>query len=449
MGIGAERMKRFLPLFYLASAEEVPGLNGWHVTCRVPIPKPGFTLIDDNTLYQASYGVGSTDSIYRIRDFNGTPQGCIQNFDRLEQIIDKGIPWPNEIARVPDRIMHDGKKWYTVAAGFNTPGKNDGCVAMFDGSSPNPSETLFYLTPGCNRVQGPHDPYFYHRVRWADMDGDGDNDLVTARAMSNGVDVIDDQLVWLENDGRKPGPTHRWQVNIITELYAPNSADMFFDVVSFPRAGGTGAQNLIITGSFYQQKLELIWTENPLDNWKFTKEQKSAVIARDGFYTDIRARDINGNNKIEIFASTASRQGQFGTTVAYEQNGGDWREPTSWLSRSFYNRFPMFANPVLASPGGFAFGKLRVGDEHKKEHVFVAGYSDGQVYMHSPSSDLASSWRYDTQSIYQSDDELGGITLSGHTIRMVAMGEFNSDDKTDLVIPNNERNQVLILEQND
>ena len=109
----------------------------------------------------------------------------------------------------------------------------------------------------------------------------------------------------------------------------------------------------------------------------------------------------------------------------------------------------MFANPVLASPGGFAFGKLRVGDEHKKEHVFVAGYSDGQVYMHSPSSDLASSWRYDTQSIYQSDDELGGITFSGHTIRMVAMGEFNSDDRTDLVIPNNERNQVLILEQND
>ena len=80
-------------------------------------------LIDENTLYQASYGVGSTDSIYRIRDFNGTPQGCIQNFDRLEKIIEKGIPWPNEIARVPDRIMHDGKKWYTVAAGFNTPGK--------------------------------------------------------------------------------------------------------------------------------------------------------------------------------------------------------------------------------------------------------------------------------------------------------------------------------------
>ena len=93
-----------------------------------PTPK-----IDDNTLYQASYGVGSTDSIYRIRDFNGTPQGCIQHFDRLERIIDKGIPWPNEIARVPDRIMHDGKKWYTVAAGFNTPGKVNYHQARLDG----------------------------------------------------------------------------------------------------------------------------------------------------------------------------------------------------------------------------------------------------------------------------------------------------------------------------
>ena len=55
------------------------------------------------------------------------------------------------------------------------------------------------------------------------------------------------------------------------------------------------------------------------------------------------------------------KQGSFGTTVAYEQNGGDWREPTSWVNRSFYNRFPMFANPVLASPGGFAFG---VSDVH-------------------------------------------------------------------------------------
>ena len=32
-------------------------------------------------------------------------------------------------------------------------------------------------------------------------------------------DIVDDQLVWLENDGRKPGPTHRWETHIITELY--------------------------------------------------------------------------------------------------------------------------------------------------------------------------------------------------------------------------------------
>ena len=136
---------KFWILASVALAEEVPGLNGWRVTCRVPIEKPGFALIDDGALYQggrilqeiyvilfteiynskcckiiakASYGLGSTDSIYRIRDFNGTPQGCIQNFDRLEKIIDKGIPWPNEIARVPDRIMHDGHKWYTVRVIF-------------------------------------------------------------------------------------------------------------------------------------------------------------------------------------------------------------------------------------------------------------------------------------------------------------------------------------------
>ena len=69
--------------------------------------------------------------------------------------------------------------------------------------------------------------------------------------------------------------------------------------------------------------------------------------------------------------------------------------------------------------------------------------------MHVPSSDLASSWRYDTKSIYQSDDELGGISLKGATINKVSLGEFNSDDKSDLVIPNYERDVILILEQDD
>ena len=28
------------------------------------------------------------------------------------------FPWPNSVQRVPDEIMNDGNKWYSVAAGF-------------------------------------------------------------------------------------------------------------------------------------------------------------------------------------------------------------------------------------------------------------------------------------------------------------------------------------------
>ena len=101
---------KLLGLLSLVSTEEIPGLNGWHVTCRVPIQNPAYTLYDEGTLYVGSYSVGSPDSIYRVRDFNGTPMGCIQNFDRLEKIIDGQVPWPNEIERVPGRVMHDAGK---------------------------------------------------------------------------------------------------------------------------------------------------------------------------------------------------------------------------------------------------------------------------------------------------------------------------------------------------
>ena len=69
---------------------------------------------------------------------------------------------------------------------------------------------------------------------------------------------IDEDLLWLENDG-KPDAA-RWKMHRVA---AENKADVFFDVKKFPRPDGSGTQNLIVVGSFYKQRLELIWSEDP------------------------------------------------------------------------------------------------------------------------------------------------------------------------------------------
>ena len=51
------------------------------------------------------------------------------------------------------------------------------------------------MTPGCNHPQAEHDPFFYHKIEWVDMDGDGDLDMVTARVINDGpIDPVDQVL---------------------------------------------------------------------------------------------------------------------------------------------------------------------------------------------------------------------------------------------------------------
>ena len=63
----------------------------------------------------------------------------------------------------------------TVAGGFLVPFKTKGTINIFDISHDS--------TGGANELTGSRDDHewFYHRVLWADMNGDGAKDAVTCR----------------------------------------------------------------------------------------------------------------------------------------------------------------------------------------------------------------------------------------------------------------------------
>lgn len=67
-------------------------------------------------MYFTSFQVSGNDHVYRIRDFDGSEAGCDSNV--VETVFEGIFPWPNAVQRVPDEIMNDGNKWYSVAAGF-------------------------------------------------------------------------------------------------------------------------------------------------------------------------------------------------------------------------------------------------------------------------------------------------------------------------------------------
>jgi len=438
-------MKSFMSVLGVALAgKEVPGQNGWHVGCRVPARNPAFAFIDEGDLYFTAFQVTGNDHVYRIRDFDGSEAGCDSNV--VETVFDGIFPWPNAVQRVPDEIMNDGNKWYSVAAGFFPGNKNDGCVAFFNGEldAAETADSAIFMTPGCDTEQAEHDRFFYHKIAWADMDNDGDLDMITARVINDGpITPLDQDLLWFENDG-VPQSREQWKMH---RIVAENHADVFFSATQLPRINGEGTQTVIAVGSFYAQRLELVWTEDPNDNWKNTDLQKSVLIDTAGWYFDVHFHDMTMNGKKDMFASTWSRNGEYGQTMGYEMIGADWREPSSWSFNSVFNRFPQFANAGFGSPGGFSIARLGENDSNLKEHIFVSGDDDGQLYVQTPLSDT--SWRYETTSIYMTDDNVGFLTLTGATIGEVTAGEFTGDSTTDVLIPNYTRNEIIILEQDE
>ena len=53
------------------------------------------------------------------------------------------------------------------------------------------------------------------------------------------------------------------------------------------------------------------------------------------------------------------------------------------------------------------FQKLGKNDSSRREHIFVSGDDDGQLYVQNSLSDAT--WRYDTTSIYMTDDSVGKL----------------------------------------
>ena len=95
----------------------------------------------------------------------------------------------------PDEI---GPHVVATAGGFLVPGKQTGTIDLFDMSDPK--------APVQTQVSTDKKGWFYHKIVWYDMNGDGKLDIVAARAtvpMSPGKKP-EGELIWLEQPTAGP-----------------------------------------------------------------------------------------------------------------------------------------------------------------------------------------------------------------------------------------------------
>eukprot|EP00750_Incisomonas_marina_P020970 INCI4122.3.p1 GENE.INCI4122.3~~INCI4122.3.p1 ORF type:complete len:251 (-),score=47.91 INCI4122.3:1711-2463(-) len=187
----------------------------------------GFAGRDNNTfpgsksvaLFTTSFDALAADEVTVITDFGATVTAG-GSYD--DQVVETSTSWPNMVRMLPEAEFSAPS--LLVAGGFLVPGKTTGSIDVFQFD-----EATGSATPTAHfKVSTDKKGYFYHNAVMHDMDGDGDNDIVAARATDPTVpwEKKAADLIWLE---RSEAPTTgAWTEHILYENGQVPEAPRFF-----------------------------------------------------------------------------------------------------------------------------------------------------------------------------------------------------------------------------
>ncbi|KAJ8316263.1 hypothetical protein KUTeg_006277 [Tegillarca granosa] len=176
---------------------------------------------NEYTIYISSFSGNtfSADHVYRLTNIGNK----LNQLDQLKpEVVSSHIVWPNEIHDVPDHVF--GKRMVSIAGGFLVPFKTKGTISVIDVSS--------------NTIGGPYElakdhldhDWFYHRILWTDMNGDGLDDAFIEKRAAHG------ELLWFENPSQvvRDKFEHPWDHFVIGD-----HSDTYFDMATLTTPDGS------------------------------------------------------------------------------------------------------------------------------------------------------------------------------------------------------------------
>lgn len=348
-------------------------------------------------LLVSSFGIMGGDAISRVT-FQGN---SLDHVDQLRlQTVSNRVVWPNEVTPVPAEVF--GKDFISVGTGFLVPGRSTGEVLIANIYS----REQFSIT---TQKSG----YFYHRVEWLDMNGDGRLDALTARAKKHLFGGGTGELVWLEqpeDDRRKP-----WVEHVIAK-----GPDVHFVVADLADDG----EPEIIATEFFGQNLKLLWSES--GQWKSKVIDKNLGSAFDVVFADV---NLDGRKDIVV---TNHEGGHNGAVYAYEIPedfiSQPWERHTlldgiAVVSRSFNAAAP--GAPVVWAPA-----------DGGKPRILIAGDGSCKLHMLVPTSNSRDDWTYRHEVLLETNSTIGRIWL----------GRLKSQGPQHLFVPSYDESKIYVFQ---
>ncbi|XP_067667929.1 uncharacterized protein [Haliotis asinina] len=345
----------------------------------------------------------STDHVYEVAAI-GRQLPTINSTKILD--VSHKITWPNEISQVPDAVFH--KELIAAPGGFLVPLKTHGTIGLFD-LSVSPPRGPFTITSSADSA------WFYHRVLWKDMNGDGRIDAVTCRAKKPLFGQAQGELVWYEHPATG-ALEHPWTMHVLAK-----GPDVYFDFLTLKTPGGTF--DCIVTAGFFSKSLNIYWTTDSSNKWNDASKIKSRVIDNTfGEVFDVQAVDLNGDGGLDLLVSGYGAQ---------SANLYSFEIPNDFRTEKF-TRHTLAAgfSPRQKGVGHGAPGSAQTvyptSSTKGKPLVLLSGDDDGRAYLLKPSSASGSDWTYDKETF---------LDVGQGTVGEPAVKDVDGDGYKEIFVP--------------
>eukprot|EP00043_Microstomoeca_roanoka_P015092 m.150411 g.150411 ORF g.150411 m.150411 type:complete len:418 (+) comp16175_c2_seq6:146-1399(+) len=268
--------------------------------------------------------------------------------------------WPNKVSYAPIGLLPDVDA-IVVPDGFLVPGKSTGSISFIT--------RPFSKNPECVKISTDKNGYFYHMVIWRDMNGDGRQDILTARVNKPTIGKSTGELVWFEQPAENPISNVPWKEHVITQ-----GPEVIFAIVNQSDFSGSADEAdsvyYIAAAQYFNPKVALYQLNQ---NNSFV--QSFIIDDKCGATEDIHVIDLDGDGRKELLVNT-HLSGTGGAVYSYQF-------PISpvgpFQRRTLADGFPVTEpGPDQASPGFLTPYVLST--TQKQPSILVAGDGSRAAY---------------------------------------------------------------------
>ncbi len=343
--------------------------------------------------------------------------------------LTQNVTWPNTAVAASLGSAPAGTNSFLVAGGFLVPPKTVGALTYVEAAADwSGVEGMWTLSvPDGNALFG---GWFYHMAVLYDVDGDGTDDILSARATKPLIGASAGELVWLPRGSLASVP---WQEQVLFNgTYSP---DVFFALRDLD---GDGADEIVSASYFSGGAVSVLYlVDGAATPGLWSNASAIAQVVLDtslGTMFGLSFGDVNGDGVEDLLVTNHVDNITLSGVYAYEipQGPGAWRSPAAWTRHTLATGFPvLIPGPGQAAPGAAVLLPQPAQNATARPSIVVSGDGAESFYLLTPFGP-ADTWAFNTSLLY---------ACNGTTGEPLA-GDFNADGALDLLLPCYDTNHI-------